>query len=64
MQGRLDRRAITPTSHHARRHPGEHVGRQADLADRSQLRDLRQQRVQTDVPRNRTDQRETLDPII
>lgn len=56
--GRLDRGPRPPPGHHLRRGIGEQAGRQADRADRGQLADLRQHRLQAHVPRHRLDQRQ------
>ncbi len=56
MTGRLDRRAGTPPGDDRRGYVGEQIGRQPDGADRFELCDLDEHRVQTHAARRRLNQ--------
>jgi hypothetical protein len=57
----LHRRPDLPRRDHARGDVGEQPGRQVDRADRAQLADLGEHRIQADVARHRLADREGLD---
>jgi hypothetical protein len=61
---RFHRRASPPASNDLRRNAGEHAVGQAYRADRLQLSDLGQHRVQTDVARLRPDSGQHRQPVI
>ena len=58
VRRRLHRGPRPPAGHHLRRDVGEQTRRQPDRADRAQLADLGQHRLQAHVARNRLDQRQ------
>jgi len=55
VRGRFNPSAAMPSSEHARRDLREQAGGQPDRADRFELLDLGEHRLEADVPRRRLD---------